>query len=258
MIVSIAGKSQPTEFAGADRLGGTPGIDALELNCPAQTSAAALISAPIRRCASRWFRACAGLLAADPGQAHAERHRRDAHRPGGRGPRADALSLVNTCLGMAVDGRRRRPRLGNVLGGLSGPAIKPIALRIVYQVYRAVKIPLVGIGGIATIDDVMEFLVAGATAVQVGTANFYRPTAAIEILDALPRPCGPSAPPASAKWSAPCKRIFPRCAKPPPLPPGEGRGEGNQRRTNHHFFPHSPGRKKKGVRTIFVKLGRQE
>ena len=72
---------------------------------------------------------------------------------------ADALSLINTCLGMAVDWRRRRPVLGNVLGGLSGPAIKPIALRIVYQVAQAVKIPLVGIGGIATIDDVMEFLV---------------------------------------------------------------------------------------------------
>ena len=99
---------------------------------------------------------------------------------------ADALSLVNTCLGMAVDWRRRRPMLGNVLGGLSGPAIKPIALRIVYQVARAVKIPLVGIGGIATVDDVMEFLVAGATAVQIGTANFYNPKASMQILDALP------------------------------------------------------------------------
>ena len=96
---------------------------------------------------------------------------------------ADALSLVNTCLGMAIDWRRRRPMLGNVLGGLSGPAIKPIALRIVYQVARAVKTPLVGIGGIATIDDVMEFLVAGATAIQIGTANFYNPTR----LDANPR-----------------------------------------------------------------------
>ena len=99
---------------------------------------------------------------------------------------ADALSLVNTCLGMAVDWRRRRPILGNVLGGLSGPAIKPIALRIVYQVAKAVKIPLMGIGGIATVDDVMEFLVAGATAVQIGTANFYNPVASMQILDALP------------------------------------------------------------------------
>ena len=99
---------------------------------------------------------------------------------------ADALSLVNTCLGMAVRWRERRPVLGNVLGGLSGPAIKPIALRIVYQVAKAVKIPLVGIGGIATIDDVMEFLVTGATAVQIGTANFYNPKVSMQILDALP------------------------------------------------------------------------
>jgi dihydroorotate dehydrogenase (NAD+) catalytic subunit len=99
---------------------------------------------------------------------------------------ADAISVINTCQGMAVDWRQRRPLLGNVIGGLSGPAIKPIALRCVHQVYRAVKIPVVGIGGIATIDDVMEFLVTGASAVQVGTANFYRPRATMEILDALP------------------------------------------------------------------------
>ena len=100
---------------------------------------------------------------------------------------ADALSLINTCLGMAVDWRRRRPMLGNGTGGLSGPAIKPIALRAVWQVAAAVRIPLVGIGGIATIDDVMEFLVAGATAVQIGTANFYRPAVSIETVR---RPAG--------------------------------------------------------------------
>ncbi len=98
---------------------------------------------------------------------------------------ADAISVINTCLGMAVDWRRRRPLLGNVMGGLSGPAIKPIALRAVYQVARAVTIPVVGIGGIATIDDVMEFLVTGAMAVQIGTANFYHPTASTDIIDAL-------------------------------------------------------------------------
>src|SRR5205085_2405471 len=79
---------------------------------------------------------------------------------------ADAVSLVNTFVGMAVDWRRRRPILGNVTGGLSGPAIKPLALRLVWQVARHVRIPVVGIGGIATLDDVMEFLVAGASAVQ--------------------------------------------------------------------------------------------
>jgi dihydroorotate dehydrogenase (NAD+) catalytic subunit len=99
---------------------------------------------------------------------------------------ADAISLINTCLGMAIDWRRRRPLLGNVMGGLSGPAIKPIALRAVYQAAQTVKTPIIGIGGIATIDDVMEFFVAGATAVQLGTVNFYNPRASIEVLDALP------------------------------------------------------------------------
>ena len=99
---------------------------------------------------------------------------------------ADAISLINTVLGMAIDWRKRRPMLGNVVGGLSGPAIKPIALRCVYQVAQAVKTPLIGIGGIATIDDVMEFLVAGASAVQIGTANYYDPTVTMKLVDALP------------------------------------------------------------------------
>src|SRR5207247_10499115 len=89
-------------------------------------------------------------------------------------------------IGMAVDWRRRRPVLGNVTGGLSGPAIKPLALRMVWQVARQVRIPVIGIGGIATVDDVMEFLVAGASAVQLGTVNFYDPTASERIVDQLP------------------------------------------------------------------------
>ena len=87
----------------------------------------------------------------------------------------DAVSLINTFQGMAVDWRRRKPILGNRLGGLSGPAIKPLALRIVWQVAQAVDIPIIGIGGIQSLNDVMEFLVTGATAVQIGTANFYDP-----------------------------------------------------------------------------------
>jgi dihydroorotate dehydrogenase (NAD+) catalytic subunit len=87
---------------------------------------------------------------------------------------------------MAVDWRRRRPMLGNVIGGLSGPAIKPIALRCVHQVRQAVEIPIVGVGGIMTIDDCMEFFVTGASAVQVGTANFAEPVASMRLLDALP------------------------------------------------------------------------
>lgn len=88
---------------------------------------------------------------------------------------ADAVSLINTFQGMAIDWKKRRPILGNVMGGLSGPAIKPLALRIVFQVSQAVAIPIIGIGGIQSIDDVMEFLIAGASAVQIGTANFYNP-----------------------------------------------------------------------------------
>ncbi|MBX3449422.1 MAG: dihydroorotate dehydrogenase [Planctomycetaceae bacterium] len=98
---------------------------------------------------------------------------------------ADAVSLVNTIQGMAIDWRRRKPVLGNGLGGLSGPAIKPVALRIVWQVAQAVSVPIIGVGGIQSIDDVMEFLVAGATAVQVGTANFYNPTLATNLVGEL-------------------------------------------------------------------------
>lgn len=99
---------------------------------------------------------------------------------------ADAVSLINTFQGMAVDWKRRQPVLGNVLGGLSGPAIKPLALRIVWQVSQQVKIPIIGIGGIQSIDDVMEFFLVGATAVQIGTANFYNPGLANQIIRELP------------------------------------------------------------------------
>jgi dihydroorotate dehydrogenase (NAD+) catalytic subunit len=98
---------------------------------------------------------------------------------------ADAVSLVNTFLGMAIDWRRRRPILGNTLGGLSGPAIKPLALRCVYQVAQKVEVPIIGVGGIQSIDDVMEFLLAGASAVQVGTANFYNPGVSGRLVDEL-------------------------------------------------------------------------
>jgi dihydroorotate dehydrogenase (NAD+) catalytic subunit len=100
---------------------------------------------------------------------------------------ADAVCCINTLLGMAVDWRRQRPILGNIVGGLSGPAIKPVALRCVYQVASAVRIPVVGIGGIATIDDVMEFLVAGASAVQIGTANYYDPKVSERLVGQLPQ-----------------------------------------------------------------------
>lgn len=102
---------------------------------------------------------------------------------------ADALSVINTAVGMAIDTNTRRPRLANVTGGLSGPAIKPIAVRCVFQTARAVKIPLMGIGGIATTEDALEFIIAGASAVQVGTANFYDPSASTKIVDGLADYC---------------------------------------------------------------------
>ncbi len=95
---------------------------------------------------------------------------------------ADALSLINTIVGMAIDGRTRRPKLPGATGGLSGPAIRPIAVRMVWEVARAVKLPLIGIGGIMTGDDAIEFLLAGASAVQVGTANFLDPLASMKVL----------------------------------------------------------------------------
>ena len=99
---------------------------------------------------------------------------------------ADAVSLVNTFMGLAIDWKKKRFVLGNGTGGLSGPAIKPIALRIVWQVAKKVKIPIIGIGGIASVDDVMEFILAGASAVQLGTVNFYDHTAAQRIVSEIP------------------------------------------------------------------------
>lgn len=105
------------------------------------------------------------------------------------GEGADAVSLINTLVGMAIDHRRRTPKLSTVTGGLSGPAIKPVALAKVYEVAQAVKIPIVGIGGIMTAEDAVEFLLAGATAVQVGTANFIDPSASMKIADRLGTYC---------------------------------------------------------------------
>lgn len=94
---------------------------------------------------------------------------------------ADSLSLVNTFVALAIDARTRRPRLGNGFGGLSGPAIKPIALRMVYEAAQAVKIPIIGLGGITTGEDAAEFLIAGASAVEVGTANFWDPQTPVRV-----------------------------------------------------------------------------
>lgn len=187
IVVSIAGRDHDEFVRMAARVGNEPGVAGIELNisCPNVSHGVDFGVDPAK---------CETLIAAcrdacnlpilaklTPNVTSIAQMARAAEAGG-----ADAISLINTCLGMAIDWRARQPRLGNVLGGLSGPAIKPIALRCVYQAAQAVKTPLVGIGGIATVDDVMEFLVAGATAVQLGTVNFYNPKATMEVLDALP------------------------------------------------------------------------
>jgi dihydroorotate dehydrogenase (NAD+) catalytic subunit len=98
---------------------------------------------------------------------------------------ADSISLINTLIGMAIDVKTKRPVLANVIGGLSGPAIKPVALRMVYEVAKVVSIPVIGIGGIESAEDALEFMLAGATAVQIGTANFVNPRASEEVIDGL-------------------------------------------------------------------------
>ena len=187
IIVSIAGRDHDEFVAMAQQLDGLPGIAAIELNisCPnvahgvdfgADASMCGRLVSAVRERTSTPV-----IAKLTPNVTSIATIARAASEAG-----ADAISLINTVLGMAIDWRKRKPLLGNVVGGLSGPAIKPIALRCVYQVAQAVKTPLIGIGGIATIDDVMEFLVAGATAVQIGTANYYDPTVTMKLVDALP------------------------------------------------------------------------
>lgn len=187
IIVSIAGRTHDEFVEMAQQLDGRPGVAAIELNisCPnvahgvdfgADAGMCGRLVAAVRERTSTPV-----IAKLTPNVTSIATVARAASEAG-----ADAISLINTVLGMAIDWRKRRPLLGNGMGGLSGPAIKPIALRCVYQVAQAVKTPLIGIGGIATIDDVMEFLVAGATAVQIGTANYYDPTVTMKLVAALP------------------------------------------------------------------------
>ncbi len=102
---------------------------------------------------------------------------------------ADALSIINTLLGMAIDIKTRRPMLANITGGLSGPAIKPVALRMVWQVAKTVNIPIIGIGGVMNAQDALEFIIAGASAVQIGTANFIDPSISVRIIEGIKNYC---------------------------------------------------------------------
>ena len=187
VVVSIAGKSHHefTELAG--RIQAAGGASAIELNlsCPnvsggvdfgTDTTLCCQVVQAVRDVCNLPI-----LAKLTPNVAKITEIAKAAEAGG-----ADAVCCVNTLLGMAIDWRKKKPLLGNVMGGLSGPAIKPVALRCVYQVAGAVKIPVVGIGGIATIDDVMEYLAAGASAIQVGTANYYDPGVSQRLVEQLP------------------------------------------------------------------------
>jgi dihydroorotate dehydrogenase (NAD+) catalytic subunit len=187
LIVSIAGRT-PAEFVEmSERLDKENGIAALELNisCPNVSGGVDFATNPdsCRSLVASVRESCGlPILAKLTPNVTSIADIAEAAAEGG----ADAVCLINTLLGMAINWRAKKPLLGNVVGGLSGPAIKPVALRCVYQVAQRVEVPIIGIGGIATIDDVMEFLVAGASAIQIGTANYYNPTVSMKILDELP------------------------------------------------------------------------
>lgn len=187
VIGNVAGETEDEFVELAARIAGGGGLAGVELNlsCPNVSGGIDFATDPTvtRRIVRRCRDACPLPLIAKltPNVTDVVAIAKAAADGG-----ADAVSLVNTLLGMAIDWRRRRPVLGNATGGLSGPAIKPVVLRIVWQVARAKVLPIMAVGGIASIDDVMEFIVAGASAVQIGTANFYDPTVSTRIVRELP------------------------------------------------------------------------
>jgi len=187
VIVSIAGENQADYVGIAQRLDACGGVAALELNisCPNVAHGVDFGSNPelCEKVVRDVRENCAlpVLTKLTPNVTNIVELAAAAAAGG-----TDAVCLTNTLLGMAVDWRKQRPLLGNNVGGLSGPAIKPVSLRCVYQVAQAVDIPIIGIGGIANLNDCMEFFVAGASAIQIGTANYYDPTVTMRILDELP------------------------------------------------------------------------
>lgn len=186
LIVSISGCNTQEFVFLADALEATAAVDAIELNlsCPnlknknlvaQDASATAEVVSQVRKIVSKPLVAKLSPNVTDIAQIAL------AAQDAG----ADAVSLVNTFMAMAVDIKKRKPVLGNVTGGLSGPAIKPIALKMVYDVKKRVSIPIIAMGGIMTSADALEFLITGATMVAVGTANFINPKAPLEILDGI-------------------------------------------------------------------------
>ncbi|MCF8363429.1 MAG: dihydroorotate dehydrogenase [Prolixibacteraceae bacterium] len=187
VIVNVNGSTIEEYIALTERINELQGIDAIELNisCPnvKQGGMAFGTSCPMAEQVTKEVRKVYDktlIVKLSPNVTNIAEIARGVESQG-----ADAVSLVNTFLGMAIDAETRKPMLSTVTGGLSGPAIKPIALRMVWQVAQAVKIPVIGIGGIMDATDAIEFILAGASAVQVGTANFVEPNTTINIIEGI-------------------------------------------------------------------------
>lgn len=191
VIVNVAGESVDDYVEVARRLGGHPGVAGIELNisCPnvgadglqfaLDKGAAAEVTAAVRKATDLPL-----MVKLSPAATDVRGIAKAIAEAG-----ADSISAVNTLPGMALDRVRRKPLLGNVYGGLSGPALKPVALRVVYEVAQVVKIPIVAIGGVGSLDDVLDFLMAGACAVQVGTAVFADPVLPLRLAEELAAWC---------------------------------------------------------------------
>ena len=187
MMVNVSGSSIETYVACAEKIAALDKIPAIELNisCPnvkqggmafgVTACGAAEVVRAVRKVYPKTL-----IVKLSPNVTDITEIARAVEAEG-----ADAVSLINTMLGMAIDAERRKPLLSTITGGLSGPCVKPVALRMVWQTYKTVKIPIIGLGGISNWKDAVEFMLAGATAIQIGTYNFVDPTVGIQVIDGL-------------------------------------------------------------------------
>lgn len=191
MIVNVSGSSVESYVACAEKIAGLDKIPAIELNisCPnvkqggmafgVTCAGAAEVVSAVRKVYKKPL-----IVKLSPNVTDITEIARAVEAEG-----ADAVSLINTMLGMAININTRKPVLSTVTGGLSGPAVKPVAVRMVWQTYKAVKIPIIGLGGISNWQDAVEFMLAGATAIQVGTYNFVDPTVTVKIIEGINEYC---------------------------------------------------------------------
>jgi dihydroorotate dehydrogenase (NAD+) catalytic subunit len=187
VIVNIFGYSIEEYVGVAERLDGAPGVSALEVNisCPNVKAGGIVFGTNVRAAfelllAVRKATRLPVIAKLSPNVTDITEFAKAARDAG-----CDGLSLINTLLGMSIDVQSRRPRLANCTGGLSGPAIRPVAVRMVWQAAKAVSIPIIGMGGIMTAEDALEFILAGASAIAIGTANFVNPRATVDVAEGI-------------------------------------------------------------------------